>query len=141
MQPFHKIELEKMSEIFSKSHRPLLTQNICETQKSKHYKEIYHFVKKVVKNETGVRDIPDLLVCTPPKAGTTNWSKVLWQLKYLNKLGILVDGEDKKYINYTNLYSLRVQKYFYTNSDTAVLGSLVTPRIDTNMDHGGYMKN
>ena len=69
-------------------------------------KEIYHFVKKVFKNETGVRDIPDLLVCTPPKAGTTNWSKVLWQLKYLNELGILVDKDDKKYINYTNLYKL-----------------------------------
>ena len=69
-------------------------------------KEIYHFVKKVFKNETGVRDIPDLLVCTPPKAGTTNWSKVLWQLKYLNELGILVDKDDRKYINYTNLYKL-----------------------------------
>ena len=67
-------------------------------------KEIYHMVKKVFKNDTGVRDIPDLLVCTPPKAGTTNWSKVLWQLKYLNDLGILVDKDDLKYINYTNLY-------------------------------------
>ena len=104
-----------MSEIFSRTHRPLATKNICETQKSKPYRELYHFVKKVVKNETGVRDIPDLLVCTPPKAGTTNWSKVLWQLKYLNKLGILVDGEDKKYINYTNLYRLRFQKYFHNN--------------------------
>ena len=45
-------------------------------------------------------------MCTPPKAGTTNWSKVLWQLKYLNELGILVDKDDKKYINYTNLYKL-----------------------------------
>ena len=59
-----------------------------------------------------MRDIPDLLVCTPPKAGTTNWSKVLWQIEYLNKLGKLVNKEDKKYINYKNLYSLRFQKYF-----------------------------
>ena len=49
-------------------------------------------------------------MCTPPKAGTTNWSKVLWQLKYLNELGILVDKDDKKYINWTNLYSLRFRK-------------------------------
>ena len=69
-------------------------------------KEVYHFVKKVDQNVTGVRDIPDLLVCTPPKAGTTNWSKVLWQLKYLNKLGILIDKEDRNYINMSNLYSL-----------------------------------
>ena len=69
------------------------------------FKGIYHFVKKIAKNETGVRDIPDLLVCTPPKAGTTNWQKVIWQLEYLNKLGILVDSEDEKYINYKNLYS------------------------------------
>ena len=74
-------------------------------------KEVYHFVKKVHQNVTGVRDIPDLLVCTPPKAGTTNWSKVLWQLKYLNKLGILVDKEDRNYINMKNLYSLWFGNY------------------------------
>ena len=74
-------------------------------------KEVYHFVKKVHQNETGVRDIPDLLVCTPPKAGTTNWSKVLWQLKYLNELGIKVDKEDRNYINMTNLYSLWFGNY------------------------------
>ena len=60
---------------------------------------------------TGVRVIPDLLVCTPPKAGATNWSKVLWQLKYLNKLGILVDKEDRNYINMQNLYSLWFGNY------------------------------
>ena len=68
-------------------------------------------MKKVHQNETGVRDIPDLLVCTPPKAGTTNWSKVLWQLKYLNELGIKVDKEDRNYINMTNLYSLWFGNY------------------------------
>ena len=73
-------------------------------------KVYYHKVYKIFKNETGVRDIPDLLVCTPPKAGTTNWSKVLWQLKYLNELGILVDKDDKKYINYTNVYKLWFRK-------------------------------
>ena len=69
-------------------------------------KGIYHKVYKIFKNETGVRDIPDLLVCAPPKAGTTNWSRVLWQLKYLNELGILVDKHDENYINFTNIYQL-----------------------------------
>ena len=82
-------------------------------------KEVYHFVKKVHQNVTGVRDIPDLLVCTPPKAGTTNWSKVLWQLKYFNKLGILIDKEDRNYINMTNLYSL-----WFGNYDSEKLGKI-----------------
>ena len=67
-------------------------------------------VKKVSRNETGIRDIPNLLVCTPPKSGTTNWQKFLWQLKFLNEQGILVDADDKKYINFTNLYQLRSLK-------------------------------
>ena len=75
-------------------------------------KAIYHMVKKVTRNETGVRDIPNLLVCTPPKSGTTNWQKFLWQLKYLNEQGILVDADDKKYINFTNLYQAWFLGYF-----------------------------
>ena len=86
-----------------------LDSDDCEIQKEKSQKAIYHKVYKIFKNETGVRNIPDLLVCAPPKAGTTNWSRVLWQLKYLNELGILVDKHDKNYINYTNIYKLWLQ--------------------------------
>ena len=99
------------------SHKIGPTKDKCIIQKETFKKgygslsEAYHFVKKVFKNETGVRDIPDLLVCTPPKAGTTNWSRVLWQLKYLNELGILVDKEDRNYINMKNLYSLWFGNY------------------------------
>ena len=59
---------------------------------------------KTNKTDAQTRKIPNLKVCTPPKSGSTNWSKALWQLKYFSELGILVDKDDKRYINYTNLY-------------------------------------
>ena len=86
-------------------------KQICNVLTNKQH-ENYYQVNHIDKNKTSVKKMPRLIVCTPPKSGTTNWSKVLWQLKYLNELGILVDKNDKNYINFTNLY-----KEWFENSE------------------------